>query len=339
MFKKAIAFLALTIAALNSFAIPEDQVVARFMSEMLPYMKSNYTRAQFEGADGLKINYFYKQVESPRGVIIMTPGQGEASLKYAEVLYDMKDWGYSIYIIDHRGQGLSDKTLPGTTYSYVKKFEHYIQDYTKFVNEIVHPENYKHSMIVAHSMGGAIASGFLKENPHAVKAAVLSAPMIEINPGKYGALGASFFSNLLNFIGKGTDLAPGQSPYRANAPFESNKVTSSRARHQAKVSLYAAMPEMAVGGATVSWVTEAFNFTTSIRQQDNVYSVPTRIFNGGKDQLVMAHGHNQICGLSRSVCALVKFPEAQHEILMEKDSIRSSALATIKAFLEETAPQ
>jgi len=99
------------------------------------------------------------------------------------------------------------------------------------------------------------------------------------------------------------------------------------------------MPQMAVGGATVSWVKEAFNFTTAIRQQNDVFSVPTRIFNGGKDQLVMYHGHDQICGLSRANCALVKFPEAQHEILMENDSIRSSALATIKAFLEETANQ
>jgi lysophospholipase len=339
MLKLTIAFLAIAIASINAFAIPEAQVASKFMSEILPYMKSNYTRSQFEGAGGLKINYFYRQVENPKGVIIVTPGQGEASLKYAELLYDMKDWGYSIYIIDHRGQGLSDKTLPGTTRSHVRKFEHYIQDYTKFVTEIVHPENYRHSMIVAHSMGGAIASGFLQQNPTAVKAAVLSAPMIEINTGKWGPILASLFSNLLNFAGKSTDLAPGQSPYVANAPFANNMVTSSEARHQAKVSLYNAMPEMAVGGATVSWVKESLNFTTALRQKDSVYSVPTRIFQGGRDELVMPRGHNQICALSRAVCGIVKFPEAQHEILMEKDSIRNSALATIKSFLQETANQ
>jgi lysophospholipase len=96
-------------------------------------------------------------VPQAKGVLIISPGQTESSLKYAEVLYDLKDLGYSIYIIDHRGQGLSDRTLPGTTLSHVNRFKDYVDDFTTFVKDVVHPENYRHSVIIAHSMGGANA--------------------------------------------------------------------------------------------------------------------------------------------------------------------------------------
>jgi lysophospholipase len=321
---------------LNCWAIPELQVSSRFMAELLPYMQKNYSRAQFTGVGGLKINYYFRQAPEAKGVLILSPGQTEPALKYAEVLYDIKDLGYSIYIIDHRGQGLSDRTLPGTTLSHVHHFKDYVDDFTTFVNEVVHPENYRHSMIIAHSMGGAIASGFLLNNPTAVRAAVISSPMLEINTGKYGPIGAAVLSNILSWIGKGTDLAPSQTPYKLDPPFENNKVTSSRARFQAKVDLYKAIPQTRVGGSTVNWVKQALAYSTSLRQKDNVYSVPTLIFQGGKDELVTAHGENQTCAHSRNFCSIVKFPEAQHEILMEQDSIRSSAIATIKAFIQKT---
>jgi lysophospholipase len=336
MLAKSLLFLSTVLVAFSAWSIPEIQITSRFMSELLPYMQKNYGRAQFAGVGGLRINYYFRQVPQAKGVLIISPGQTESSLKYAEVLYDLKDLGYSIYIIDHRGQGLSDRTLPGTTLSHVNRFKDYVDDFTTFVKDVVHPENYRHSVIIAHSMGGAIASGFLLNNPTAVRAAIISSPMLEINTGKYGPLGAAVLSNILSLIGKGTQLAPSQTPYMLNPPFANNKVTSSAARFQAKVDLYKATPQIRIGGATVNWVKQALAYTTALRQKDNVYSVPTLIFQGGRDELVTAHGENQTCALSRNFCSIVKFPGAQHEILMEQDSIRNSALATIKAFLQKT---
>ena len=42
-------------------------------------------------------------------MLVISPGQGEPALKYAELVYDLKDTGYDIFVIDHRGQGASDR--------------------------------------------------------------------------------------------------------------------------------------------------------------------------------------------------------------------------------------
>ena len=38
-------------------------------------------------------------------------GRTEYAEKYAELFYDLKDLGFSLYIYDHRGQGLSSRLL------------------------------------------------------------------------------------------------------------------------------------------------------------------------------------------------------------------------------------
>ena len=336
MLKKLILAVSLCLISTTSFAVREQAVPSQFMQQLLPWVLSNYKQGSFQGVDNVKINYYFREVQDPKGVLIISPGQTESSLKYSELLWDLKDWGYSIYIIDHRGQGLSGRLLPDGTKSHVNRFQDYVDDFSYFVTNVVKSTTYKNSVIIAHSMGGGIASGFLNQHAFEVKAAVLSSPMLEINTGFFGALGADILANILTWAGRGDDLAPQQKPYNPNSPFEGNTVTSSRNRYQMKIDLYKKYPALGVGGATVNWVREALEFTTALRQKDNVYSVPTLMFNAGKDQIVTLHGESQTCKLSPDTCHLIGFPTAQHEILMEQDSIRDLALQKIKAFVQNS---
>ncbi|MEQ1724022.1 MAG: alpha/beta fold hydrolase, partial [Pseudobdellovibrio sp.] len=285
--------------------------------------------------DHTQINYYFQQKPNPNGVIVFSPGQSESSLKYAELMYDLRDLNYDVYIIDHRGQGESARLLQDPIKSHVNHFSDYVDDFSYLVNEIVKPQNYRKSFLLAHSMGGAIASGFLARYPKVMTAAILSSPMIEINTGLINNWSADIFANMLNFAGRATEYAPGQKPYIPDSKFETNTVTSSRNRYQIRKEIYNTYKDLRVGGTTVNWLKQSLEFTTNLRAQKNVYQIPTVIFQAGKDQFVGSGAQNQICEkLSPVICKVIRtgFENSQHEILMEVDLIRNQALSAIRAY-------
>ncbi len=334
MLTKAALIFTVIFSSVFSFAVDESMLASRFIPQLVPYVLKNFQRGQFIGADGIKINYYFQNREDVKGVIIVSPGQSESSLKYAELLYDLKDSGYALYIIDHRGQGESGRMLVDTTRSHVNRFSDYVDDFETFVNTVVQPQLYKKSFILAHSMGGTVASGYLVKNPFAVSGVILCAPMMEIDTGLVGALGADILANVLKFAGFSTQLAPKQKPYDPNEKFEDNRVTSSPVRFKMKKDLYNLYPQLRVGGTSVNWVKESLAYSTGLRQTPDIYRVPTILLQATNDTYVKARGENQACAvLSPLKCKVVKFEGSKHEILMEKDVIRNNAMTVIQEFI------
>lgn len=338
---KSVLLALITSLSFSALAIPQAELPKRFMNELVPYMKNTYKKDFFLGVDSVQINYYFLNKPNPDGVIVFSPGQSESSLKYAEFLYDMRDLNYDVYIIDHRGQGESGRLLPDRIKSHVNKFSHYVDDLSYLINEVVKPQNYRRAFLMAHSMGGAIASGYLARYPKTMTAAILSAPMIEINTGYINNWGASVFASILGQVGLfsktalESDYAPTQKPYNPAASFESNTVTSSRERYQIRKDLYNQDIELRVGGTTINWLKESLDFTLKLRETKDVFQIPTIIFQAGKDQFVWPNGQNQICGNSPVKCKIIKvgFEKSQHEILMEVDSIRDAAMSAIRAYI------
>lgn len=330
-----VIFALITAVTFSTFAIPQAELPKRFMNDLVPYMQNNYQKNLFTGAEQVQINYYFLQKPNPDGVIVFSPGQSESSLKYAEFLYDIRDLNYDIYIIDHRGQGESGRLLADPIKSHVNKFSHYVDDLSFLINQIVKPQQYRRSFIMAHSMGGAIASGFLARHPKVMTAAILSAPMIEINTGLINNWGTDFFAGILGRVGLATEYAPTQKPYDPRSNFETNTVTSSRERYQLRKDLYNQFVELRVGGTTVNWLKQSIEYTTQLRETKDVYQIPTVILQAGQDQFVNATGQNKICGKSPSMCKIIKigFENSQHEILMEVDEIRNKALSAIRAYI------
>lgn len=340
--KLLLYFLSILVSAqsfsINAFAINEAQIPARFMQELVPYMLNQYQRGQFIGQEGIKINYYFLENPGAEGVLIISPGQSESSLKYAEFLYDLKDLNYSIYIIDHRGQGYSGRMLPDAIKSHVSKFSDYVDDFSYFVNDIVRPKGYEKSFIIAHSMGGAIASGYLAHYSKEVTGVILLAPMLQIDTGFFNNSSSYTIAQLLRLAGQSENYAPTQQPYNSKAAFKDNEVTSSRHRYKMRQSLYndERYTDLRVGGTTVKWLKEALEYTQNLRTTKNLYQIPTLLFQAGKDQKVLSRGQNDACErLSPKMCKVVRngYEESQHEILMEVDVIRNQALQQIKDFI------
>lgn len=328
--------ISLTTLLLGSFAfgVSEEALVENYKAEIMPYVLSHSEKAEFKGIGGKKISYYSMKTADPKGVIVISPGQSEAGLKYAELLYDMKDWGYDIFIIDHRGQGFSERLLGDPVKSHVESFYDYVADFSYLVNSIVQPENYKKSILLCHSMGGAIGSGYLVQYPKVFTKAILSAPMIEINT-KWGQVVPGLVADIFNFFNQDEQYALSQSAYDPKSTFEKNTITSSEARFAVKNILYNDLyPETQVGGTTNKWLEEALEFTATLRRTKNIFQIPTLMFQAGQDKWVLPGGQNTICLVnSLENCKMIHFSTSQHEILMEKDAIRDIAISKIKEFI------
>lgn len=316
-----------------AFAIPEAQLSSRFQAEILPWFQSEMIRSEFVGTDRIKIAYFSRKISGSQCVLVMSPGQGEASIRYAELFFDLKDTGCDLYSIDHRGQGTSQRLLIDPQISHVQKFSDYVQDLSILVHEIVHPWNYRTSVLLAQSMGGAIATGFLRESPKDFSKVILSAPMLKINTGKYSQAQAKILARALILAGRGEKYAPGQVAYNPQRKFE-NASTKSRARFQTLVELENSKPEIQTGGTSVRWVSESMIFIEALRATKNLYQVPTKIYQADEDVVVMPEGQTQACAASPGFCSIIKVPNSRHGLLLEQDPARDTLMKEIRESLK-----
>ena len=93
----------------------------------------------FVNDDGANIRYGHiAPKEDPRGVMVLLPGFKEPIEKYFEVIRDMTERGYAVWIMDWRGQGGSDHYLqddPQKAHS--EGFDAQVRDLDKFMRDIV----------------------------------------------------------------------------------------------------------------------------------------------------------------------------------------------------------
>ncbi|MCX6130600.1 MAG: alpha/beta hydrolase, partial [Proteobacteria bacterium] len=85
--------------------------------------------------------------------IILVHGYGERIEKFAEIAYDFHQAGYSVFLLDQRGFGLSGWLNPeGSKAIYVERFENYARDVEQFIEGIVKPQSSSRPVyIFAHS--------------------------------------------------------------------------------------------------------------------------------------------------------------------------------------------
>jgi lysophospholipase len=335
------SFLILAALMLNLFssapsalAIPETDYAAEYTAKVVPFMKENARAFTFKSFDGLDLSAVHFVHPDSKGTIVILPGRSEPWVKYAEVFYDLYQQGYSIYSYDHRGQGLSPHLSAwNPQIGHVVRFQHYVNDLNAFVNHVVVPAQASGEklFLLAHSMGGAIATAYLEQFKSPFASTVLSAPMLQINTKPYPEPIAITIVALAKTFGFGNRYAIGKTDYDFNLPFENNIVTRSRARFEMTNDVYRANPAALIGGPSNRWVYESIKATHSIRAAAFAIHTPVLLLQAAQDQLVILNGQNTACAATED-CHLVSMADSQHEILMERDAIRDHALSLIVDF-------
>ncbi|MBI2625471.1 alpha/beta fold hydrolase [Candidatus Parcubacteria bacterium] len=296
----------------------------------------------FTGVGGIRIDYrvFEKSggSNSEKGAIMLLPGRTEPIEKYAEVIRDLGNQGYSVYAMSHRGQGESQRIISDPQVGYVDDFADYVADTATFASNVVGAKSHPKKFILAHSMGGGIAVNYLHDYPNDFDGAALSAPMLGLNSGVWPANVTFELSQEMVNTGKGESFVPGHGPFNPNLKFTDadNDVTRSQARFGAKMRVFLDHPALQLGGVSYKWLNRSLKMGYKADKSSFAREVKTRIllFQAGNDTLVRNDYEDRFCGAAPA-CQKETFSDSYHEILMERDSIRNEALAKAIRFFNK----
>ncbi|MCB9556355.1 MAG: alpha/beta fold hydrolase [Deltaproteobacteria bacterium] len=313
----------------------------------------------------------YAKFEHPqeRAAIVLVTGRTESYLKYAELIRDIvernADLGYSLYILDHRGQGFSTRLLPDEPQKgYVEDFDNYVADLDTFLRTVVHPERHRRVFALAHSLGGGITARYLQDyqpTTDAFDAAILTSPMLGIAAvdGKERNLvgraveGASLaLARGLVALGRGTwyltdrDYDPDWGVWSCSAADgaprrcdegegEGNSLTHSLTRHEMHRWLRLYEPRIQLGGATARWLVESYAATQTMRDagRSSGIEIPVLVLQAELESIVSNPDQRAVCAAMPN-CRLEVVPRASHEPIFEVDEIRSLYLNRLVTFFE-----
>jgi lysophospholipase len=335
------SFRCLPATMWNDNLATEGHLGSKESSEQLARAFRAGEAGTFKGAGGKQIAYrkFSVTPDMEKGTIVISSGRTESMLIYDELIRDLNANGYSVYIHDHRGQGLSERlTKADRQKSHIKSnFNDYVSDLHTFVNDIVKPDRpHKKLYLLAHSMGGAVASLYIEQFQGDFDAAVLVTPMHSAVPG-WAAHGASY---LQLFWADGYAL--GKSGYGpASVIDKESDLTHSRIRFERIREIYAANPGAQLGGPTHGWVYAASEAGTEAVANAGKIQIPVLILQASDDTAVDNKAQGEFCDkvplnpLSHQKnCRGYLLPKSYHAVFNEADTYRVPALAKILDFLE-----
>lgn len=298
---------------------------------------SSGQEGSFAGVDGVNIVYRVHRAPNAKAAIVLLPGRTEAIIKYAEVIRDLVNQGYSTYALTLRGQGEAGRMLADPDKGYVAWFDDYVTDTHRFITEVVKPEQPKVFML-AHSLGGGVATLLVDAHPDDVQALVLSSPMLEINLGAFPPPVAASLADGLCSATDGSGYAIGSGPYNEETDFENNSVTHSEPRFKWKVQQLRDDVAIRAGGLTWRWLCQSLTASSRAQGLGRYSSVPTLLFQAGADTIVKPGGQNTYCA-DAPRCTLSSFEGAKHELLQERDDVRNLALSrAVKFFDAQVSP-
>lgn len=324
------------VAAIKSYAVNENDVSKAYNKSILPYWKSGQ-HLSFRGKDNARIavHIFAKSREA--GAIAILPGRADPAMLYAELVYDLRNSPYSIYLIDHRGQGNSSRLTKEHDLGYVHEFDDYVEDSARFLQNIVRARPHKKVFLIAHSMGGTVANLLLEEHPELVDAVAETSPMIHFKTGAIPECVGRILSDCMVCVGKGSSYAIGKTKWIPEKDtFEKNELTLSSARFAAYWSLYSNNPDIRTGGPSYRWVYEAFRAEDTLKKfPKKSFTVPTLVLSAGDDKVGYTKDEKIFCDSKVKNCTYKEFAGAYHHILLERDSVRTPAIKQILKFFEE----
>lgn len=332
---------AVSLQALPSLQNREQDFQSFVATQLQPFWQQQVTESSFTNRQGLTINFAYIIPEQTQQMILVSPGRVEGYLKYKELVFDLTQLGYAVAIIDHQGQGLSSRRLENPHKGYVQDFNDYVTDLHQFITQEIKPIFNGELYFLSHSMGGAIGLRYVQQYPEIFTKAVFSSPMWGLSAGPLPKPLAKGMLSLITWI---NNAMSEQSAYffggqDYNAPtFDKNLLTQSKARYQFFRDIYEQESKLQLGSVTFNWLDQSVKAIDLAYQQLEQVKLPIMVMQSGNDRVIDNAGQDLFCqklvelGNPCFSGKPIVFDGAEHELLIEQDSLRSRALEQIVSF-------
>lgn len=309
------------------FYSTEQNLLAQ-QPEISTFFKHSVYKDQLTTDNG-KLHYAYVVPEQAKAAVVICSGRIEGLEKYQELIWELQQNNYAVFIIDHQGQGRSYRALANRHKGYVNKFSDYADDFALFDQQIVCKHFQGKKIILGHSMGGAIAFDFLTRFEHNYSGVFLSAPMFDIHTKGIPKPLARFVAWLACKLGGKQCYAFGQKNYLAEE-FSINSLTNSEYRYKLFREIYRSDSVLQLGGVTYGWLHTVFQFIDKLDQQ---LAIPLFIASAENDTVVDNQAQVELVHRQNNA-VLQTFAGAKHELLFEQDPIRQAVLSRFYQFCD-----
>jgi lysophospholipase len=270
-------------------------------------------------------------------VCVLLNGQTEFIEKYFEVIDELRARGYCVVTMDWRGQGGSARALSEPRKVHVGSFAEYDDDLASLLDQVVAPLSKRPPIGLAHSMGGHNLLRTMHARPDAFARAIFSAPMIAVSTrGTPGWL-ARTVAATMTLTGRQDDWVwgmGGRDPLTMD--FAEQLVTSDRARFLRAQDMLARTPEIRLSGPTWGWLEAAYRSMHEIHRPRYAEAIatPSLLVLAGRDRICLTPSAQSFAGRMPQGSS-IDIEDAEHEILMENDSIRSRFWKAFDDFVRE----
>lgn len=320
----------------DHYLLSQEHLLQQDYQGLIRPLMNNLQYGEFSGAQNVRIVYAFLLHPTPIGSVAISSGRIECLLKYQEVIYDLYQNGYSVFIHDHRGQGLSGRMTDNPHMGYVQDFADYVTDFKLFYDSVIKVKSQDKPKLLCHSMGGAIGALYIHAYPQDFQQVVFCAPMFGIHPAlpAWLAIGLIRLNQVINSMGgKTTGYFFGQGDYQ-NIHFSDNQLTHSELRYRLFREEYESQPQVKLGGVTYHWLQAARAAMDKIASLAGTFPLPALVIQAGADEVVdnkrqdavvagMAHCQKRVIG------------GAKHELLLESDEFRTPCIQAILDFFSQ----
>lgn len=302
-----------------------------FLNKIQPWAES-FSLQYLAGKNHCRLAYRHFIHPTPsKKLMILVNGRAENLLKWSVLAHRFFRAGYDVLVMDHRGQGFSDRLLKDPQKGYIDEFAYYAEDLNCLVKKITDEFHYDQIHLTAHSMGGLISSYYLAYYDHPVQKAVFSAPFWGI-PTKHPIRDALFL-NMMMLFHQGDRYLFGHGAYQEKDPFK-NDLTHNPESIKIQNATVGQNPNLALGGATMRWVHCCWQAIEKLNEVLAKIEIPVLVFEAEEDQIVNNDQlKEQVTWLERG--ELFTVPHAKHELLFEIEKISAPIFEKILYFFDD----
>jgi lysophospholipase len=261
----------------------------------------------------------------PEATLVFLNGRTEYTDKYHHLI-ELIDQPWDVIMFDHYGQGRS-----GGPRSHADNFDdQHVCDMKLIIDELA--DNTIPVAVIAHSMGGYVATRFAQLYPETASVFALSSPMYGIPlPGGMDEEAAKALS--LNFIESGLGEQPtGEASPRPDC--DENIVT-----HDCELyNQFKDDPYTLIGEPTWGWAYAALTGFESLFEDAENITKPVLIMQAGDELVVLPEKQQEFCELLGSqLCTLSIYENDYHELFNETDreNVMEESISFIQNVLEE----
>jgi lysophospholipase len=297
---------------------------------------SGFAWGHFPTADGATLRWGHLAAEQPRAECVLVGGFGDFIEKQFETIRDLAAHGLSVWCFDWRGQGGSTrpKRLPHRPRA--RRFGRDAAELAQFA--AVKLESGLPRVLIAHSMGGAIALLCLHDRPDLFDAAILSAPMLGLLNGRTPPTLLRVVTVPVRLTPLGLCRLPGTYRWHPDRPPtpERSRISSDAERCRIRHAWVSSEPALRLDQPTYAWLDPALALIARIGRPRFLSAIKTPILLGsaGREHVVVPAAHHRAARRLPD-CTLFELPESKHEPFLECDAIRDRWFDRIDSFLAE----